>query len=86
MKEEIENESSPFYNDNRDVHQPFSFGPRNCLGRNLAYNEMRIILAIVLWNFDLVMREESKNWQDQKAGPLWVKHSLWCDIRPRRAK
>lgn len=43
-----------FVNDNKAAFQPFSVGPRNCVGRNLAYFEMRLVLARVLYNFDLV--------------------------------
>ncbi|OBR03029.1 Averantin oxidoreductase [Colletotrichum higginsianum IMI 349063] len=28
-----------FRNDNKEVFQPFLYGPRNCLGKNLAYHE-----------------------------------------------
>lgn len=43
-----------FKDDNKAAFQPFSVGPRNCVGKNLAYFEMRIVLARLLWNFDLV--------------------------------
>lgn len=56
---EAKNTASPFYADNRDVLQPFSTGPRNCIGKNLAYSEMRVILAQVLWNFDIELCEGS---------------------------
>ena len=56
--------SSPFYNDRRDAFKPFSDGPRNCIGRNLAYHEMRLILAKVLWGFDLELAEGSGRGDD----------------------
>ncbi|RYP65762.1 hypothetical protein DL771_008127 [Monosporascus sp. 5C6A] len=31
---------------------PFSFGPRGCFGRRLAYLEIRIVLALLVWNFE----------------------------------
>lgn len=74
---------SPYCNDNRAVLQPFSVGPRNCLGRNLAYNEMRLILARVLWNFDLELCEESQKWNHQKIFLLWEKPALMCRLRVR---
>ena len=47
-----------FVRDNKDnVFQPFSYGPRNCLGRELANAEVRLILARVLWRFDLARAE-----------------------------
>ncbi|KAL6233103.1 hypothetical protein BDW75DRAFT_252217 [Aspergillus navahoensis] len=75
--------SSPFYNDNRAVVQPFSVGPRNCIGRNLAFAEMRVILARVLWNFDLELCRESVNWAEQKSYVLWEKGALMCRLKIR---
>jgi cytochrome P450 len=65
------------------MFQPFSFGPRNCIGKNLAYNEMRVILASVLWNFDLELCEQSHDWADQKSYVLWEKPGLFCRLRAR---
>ncbi|KAK3301698.1 cytochrome P450 [Chaetomium strumarium] len=68
--------------DVRDVLQPFSVGPRNCIGKNLAYAEMRLILARVLWNFDLELMNESWNWNDQKIYLLWEKGPLMVKLTP----
>ncbi|KAJ6000069.1 hypothetical protein N7481_000478 [Penicillium waksmanii] len=78
-----EDASSPFYNDNRDVLQPFSIGPRNCIGRNLANAEMRMILARVLWNFDMELCPESKGWEKQRSFLLWEKTPLLCILKKR---
>ncbi|KAJ5116064.1 hypothetical protein N7456_000412 [Penicillium angulare] len=75
--------SSPFFFDKRDVLQPFSVGPRNCIGKNLAYAEMRLILARTLWNFDVELRRESLDWSDQKTYTLWDKHQLMCNVKLR---
>ncbi|EAU30964.1 conserved hypothetical protein [Aspergillus terreus NIH2624] len=77
------NPSSPYFSDQRDVLQPFSVGPRNCIGKNLAYAEMRLILARVLWNFDLELCEESLHWKDQKSYLLWDKPPLMCKLKQR---
>ena len=48
----------------------FCDGPRNCIGRNLAYVEMKIILARLLWHFDLQSASdgsEEKDWLDQQV-------------------
>ena len=34
-----------FKNDKRKGHQPFSVGPRNCIGKNLALAEIRLIIS-----------------------------------------
>ncbi|RYO83345.1 hypothetical protein DL766_008466 [Monosporascus sp. MC13-8B] len=31
---------------------PFGLGPRGCFGRRLAYLEIRIVLALLVWNFE----------------------------------
>lgn len=73
-----------FANDDRDIFQPFQIGPRNCIGRNLAYVEMRLILARVLWNFDLKLAEDCRNWiGDQKIYFLWEKGPLNVHLTPR---
>ncbi|KAK7409281.1 hypothetical protein QQX98_008521 [Neonectria punicea] len=75
---------SRFDNDRKDVVQPFSFGPRNCIGKNLAYVEMRSILARVIWNFDMHLSEESKNWADDaRLYSLWDKPPMFVYLTPR---
>ncbi|OPB41811.1 cytochrome P450 monooxygenase [Trichoderma guizhouense] len=73
-----------FSSDPQDVLQAFSFGPRNCIGKNLAYAEMRLILAKILWNFDISLHPDSKEWlQDNRAFTLWQKPDLNIYIKPR---
>lgn len=40
---------------------------------SLAYAEMRLILARVLYSFDLQLANENDNWLDQKTYTLWEK-------------
>ncbi|KAI9686690.1 MAG: hypothetical protein M1820_010577 [Bogoriella megaspora] len=65
-----------FDTDFKAAMQAFSYGPRNCLGKNLAYHEMRLIEAKLLFNFDLHLEKESENWADQDTYILWEKHPL----------
>ncbi|KAL6835594.1 cytochrome P450 [Trichoderma sp. SZMC 28015] len=71
-----------FANDRLEALQPFSVGPRNCLGRNLAYAEMRLILARILFNFDLKLVNEEKDWMDQCTFILWEKGPLNIYLTP----
>ncbi|EMR61768.1 putative cytochrome p450 protein [Eutypa lata UCREL1] len=73
-----------FVNDKKDILQPFSFGPRNCLGKNLGYAEMRLILARILWNFDPKLDESSRDWLDQEEYTLWDKKPLNVYLTPRK--
>ncbi|KAF6807631.1 cytochrome p450 [Colletotrichum sojae] len=72
-----------FASDNKDAFQPFHLGPRNCIGRNLAYVEMRIILARMLWNFDMKIADDSHDWVGrQKIYLLWEKGPLNVYLTP----
>nr|ACH72905.1 AflG [Aspergillus ochraceoroseus] len=64
-----------FANDRREASQPFSIGPRNCIGRQLAYAEMRLILVHVLWHFNLRLdqgRMKDADWLAEQG--IWI---LW---------
>ncbi|KIM95590.1 hypothetical protein OIDMADRAFT_133798 [Oidiodendron maius Zn] len=60
----------------RGIIEPFSVGPRNCLGKNLAWVEMRLILARVLRSFDLELVDNGWNPDEQKIYTLWEKPRL----------
>ncbi|KAF9893580.1 hypothetical protein FE257_010892 [Aspergillus nanangensis] len=68
----------------RDVLQPFSFGPRNCIGKNLAYAETKIILARLLARFELALDERSRNWIDQKTYVIWGKPPMYVSLKLRQ--
>jgi cytochrome P450 len=53
---------SPFFGDKRQALQPFSVGPRSCMGQHLAWAEMRLILAKLFWNFDFAAPEDKAKW------------------------
>ncbi|KAK5657887.1 hypothetical protein OQA88_2436 [Cercophora sp. LCS_1] len=67
-----------FAKDKRDAFEPFSVGPRNCIGKNLAYVEMRLIMARLMWNFDFEFAdEEAVGWLARCKGfNLWYKGPL----------
>lgn len=50
---------------------------------SLANAEMRLILARVLYNFDLELDERSENWSRQETYILWNKPGLYVRLRPR---
>lgn len=50
---------------------------------SLAYVEMRVILARIIWNFDLSLAEESQDWlQRQKVYIFWDKGPLIVNLTP----
>ncbi|KAJ3577291.1 hypothetical protein NPX13_g3277 [Xylaria arbuscula] len=84
----LENTLPEFQNDDQAVFKPFSVGPRDCIGKNLAWAEMRLILAHLVWNFDFVaIQPGSRRWiERQKIYSLWEKLPLNVQIAPRTDK
>ncbi|KAL0937409.1 cytochrome P40 monooxygenase [Colletotrichum truncatum] len=63
-----------FCNDLKEASQPFSLGPRVCLGINLAYNELRLLLARLAWEHEWQLVDENNlDWEkNSKFQALWV--------------
>ncbi|KAK4934858.1 hypothetical protein LTR10_023977 [Elasticomyces elasticus] len=73
-----------FANDKRHLSQPFSFGPRNCIGKSLAYAEIRVIMSKLLYTYDLSLASESDtpDWPDQPTYSLWEKKPVMVNLTP----
>ena len=69
--------------DQKDAFNPFSLGPHNCPGKALAYLEMRLILANLLWNFDIARPVDMNlpTWEKQKIYWFWVKEPTYVAFR-----
>ncbi|KAH8894276.1 isotrichodermin C-15 hydroxylase [Thozetella sp. PMI_491] len=81
----MKNAPPEFHNDDKAVFKPFSLGPRDCIGKNLAWAEMRMILGKLIWSFDfLSLAEDSAKWiERQKIYSLWEKRPLNVKIALR---
>ncbi|KAK4941421.1 hypothetical protein LTR10_018690 [Elasticomyces elasticus] len=72
--------------DLKKAAQPFSLGPRGCIGRNLSYMEMRLILTRILWNFDIISTDGAWQWnpkgemKNMLAFMTWQKPDLNCKV------
>ncbi|KAF5518689.1 Cytochrome P450 monooxygenase hmp1 [Colletotrichum aenigma] len=79
-----DSKTSEFSTDRREGFHPFSYGPRNCIGLNLANAEMRFILARVWWNFDVEVTQQSRGWMDkQRSYLMWEKGGLHMYLKPK---
>lgn len=77
-------EASPFARDQRHAVQAFSVGPRSCMGRHLAWAEMRLIIAKLVWTFDVESTGTSPKWADLRTFLLVEKKPLELRIRMRK--
>jgi cytochrome P450 len=48
---------------------------------SLAYHEMRLIMAKVLYAFDFELANEEEDWRDQQTYILWQKKPLICKLK-----
>ncbi|KAF1922663.1 cytochrome P450 [Didymella exigua CBS 183.55] len=72
--------------DRHSVFQVFGAGPRACIGKNLALQEMRLIYANLLFHFDLELCPESERWmENQKCWTLWFKDDLPIKLSTRKS-
>lgn len=56
---------------------PFSIGPRACIGINLAYMEMRVVLAKIAFSLDWELVGKPASWPDScRLTQLWKKSPL----------
>lgn len=51
---------------NTAAYIPFSFGPQNCVGRNLAKNEIKMVVGLLLSRFDFRFADgfDKQAWED----------------------
>lgn len=73
-----------YASDNRNVFQPFSVGPRSCIGKNLGNLETRLTLARMVWNFDMKLSAETDSaWDDQLVFLSFQKKPLIVELRAK---
>ena len=86
-------QSGAYAGDNKEASQPFSLGPRGCIGRHLSYLEMRLILGSLLWHYDIERSDldgpDAKDVWDPSgdlhnvmAFNTWNKPPLMCRLKP----
>ncbi|CAK7224952.1 hypothetical protein SCUCBS95973_005693 [Sporothrix curviconia] len=76
--------------DKKLASQSFSLGPRGCIGKDLSYMEQRVTLARALFNFELSLADDAREWdtdnnmQNMKAYSTWQKPPLPVKLVDRR--
>lgn len=76
-------DSTPYSQDRRDVFNPFLLGSHNCPGRSLAYLETQLVLAKLIWSFDMAA-EVLPVWENQRIYWFWEKQQMMVRLRHRQ--
>ena len=73
-----------FTNDRLEAFQPFSVGPTNCIGKLLAWSELRLFAARFLWLFRVEIAEgHDFLWESQRKMMVIEKNPLWMKLERR---
>ena len=71
--------------DETSIFQPFGIGRHQCVGQRLALAELRMILARMLYAFDLGgdAAQAAADFGTQKTFIFWEKEPLMVKLKPR---
>ncbi|PMD39569.1 cytochrome P450 [Hyaloscypha variabilis F] len=69
--------------DNLAASSPFLLGPGLCLGINMAWMELRILIAKMVFWFDFELAGDNSGWEHLQNYILWKKPALWVNVRTR---
>ncbi|KAM5366832.1 hypothetical protein ACJZ2D_010284 [Fusarium nematophilum] len=68
----------------KEAFQPFSLGPRACIGINLAYLEMRVTPAKLVWMYDWELVNQDLDFLEEvRVYFMWLKPALFVRFHPR---
>jgi cytochrome P450 len=88
------------YNVSSERYSPFTYGPRNCIGKNFSHMEMRLILLNIFKNYRFQLEDQQSKLVDDPSymgfnlftmGPLNIKNEkqplgMHLHIIPRNSK
>jgi cytochrome P450 len=78
-------DQNPYPNDNLSAFQPFLAGRHMCIGYRFAMAEMKLILAKLLFAFDISWggTPAVEHWGDQQTFIFWQKEPLMIRLKQR---
>ncbi|KAI9664514.1 MAG: hypothetical protein M1821_005960 [Bathelium mastoideum] len=69
--------------DRLDIVEPFSIGPRTCVGQKLAWTEIWLVLTRLLLEFDLELLDDGFDIAKQNSYVVWEAPPLMVKLRVR---
>ncbi|KAI6084197.1 cytochrome P450 [Hypoxylon rubiginosum] len=74
-----------FKTDSTDSFFPFGRGPRACIGQAQAWRQMKLLVAKVLWTFDVEMvpNQDFNFKRDFRLYAMWEKPKFWVRFHKR---
>ncbi|KAK4163687.1 cytochrome P450 [Cladorrhinum sp. PSN259] len=73
-----------FKNDHLNCQKPFGIGSRACIGKPFAMAEMRLLLARLVWKFDISMKPGKQvNWNELKTFFVVERVPTYIVVKPR---
>ena len=76
-----------YRHDRKSIFQPFGVGTHNCIGQPLAWHELRLLLARLLFSFDLSLPDATAAplvWSTQEIYWTWEKKPLNVQVKKLR--
>ncbi|KAI1288552.1 cytochrome P450 monooxygenase-like protein [Xylaria venustula] len=70
------------------AYTPFSTGARYCLGKSMAVNALRLVVSIILQDYDVGFApgyDEETMWRDMKDQVTCQPGAVHCTFRPRKS-
>lgn len=74
-------EAAVVFDSNAGPTNPFGLGLRGCFGRRLAYLEFRILLIMMIWNFELLECPKALAGHYGKLGVVYKPHQCFVRLK-----
>lgn len=78
------NEGGLYDGDNWGAYRPFLIGTRACIGRHMAQQSLRLIIATLLWNYDFELVDRDGFVWERDAGSSLIYTDYKVEVRVKK--